>query len=150
MKIYYSLIALFILCLATGCLSGKKTTVDNSSGEESATTHCKAFTLNPESYRMEADDPYQLKNARIEDDCLILDITYSGGCGRVNFDMVGHETQTKAPPPIYLLRIALADRDNCRSNVDTTLYFSLDAIEKRDKEQQVMIRLKNWEKNLFY
>ncbi len=136
-----------MLCISVGCLSSKKTTADNNIKDEIKELECKSITLDPASYRSASDDPYELKNATIENGCLVLNVSYGGGCGKANFDMVGHETQTKAPPPIFLLRLALTDRDNCRSMVDTTLYFSLDGIQK--SKEQVMLRLKNWDKNLY-
>lgn len=73
----------------------------------------------------EADDPFDLIDASIRGDSLLLSVRYGGGCSEHVFDL---ETgpMLKSLPPKQLLSISHdANGDNCRALIQRTIGFDL-------------------------
>lgn len=110
---------------------------------------CESIEMDSRNYDAAPEDFYNLIAAKIENNCLAIDVSYSGGCGGATFKMFGQATIGKKPPPIVLLKLSLDDQDNCRGMVEKTLYFDLQDVQQQNYNE-VSLQLKGLERQINY
>ena len=75
----------------------------------------------------DATDPFELLEAKIEGDSLLLSVRYGGGCSEHVFDLEAGP-MLKSLPPKQIISIAHdANGDNCRALIQRTIAFDLSA-----------------------
>ena len=75
---------------------------------------CEAMIRSNLKYQNAKSDDFDLVEARIEDDCLLITVRYGGGCGEVDFDLIANEGESLSLPPQIQMRLVLDDNDNCK------------------------------------
>lgn len=88
-------------------------------------------------------DPFQIEDARIEGDKLIVKVNYGGGCKEHGFYMHSNLRWAKSLPPktdLYLEHVA--NGDNCRAYLEQTLNFDLKPMQYPG-QHEVKLTLKN-------
>jgi len=75
-------------------------------------------------------DPYEIKDARISENCLEVDVSYGGGCGEEEFRLVWDGKVKKTDPPGATLKLLFKDEDRCKKLVMTTLRFDISGLQK--------------------
>lgn len=97
---------------------------------------CDAFAvLDNSAYQDGPDDPYFLREANIEDDCLYLRFQYGGGCREVDFDLVGAFQLGETAPLTRFVRVALDDDDNCEALITEEVTFNLKPLRVEGEEE---------------
>ncbi len=149
MKNLFFLILLFNLACGT---TKTDTTLEKEEPKEEVTPKkevCESIEMDTRNYASAPEDLFNLLAARVEYNCLAIDVSYSGGCGGATFKMFGQATIGKMPPPIVLLKLSLDDQDNCRGMVKKTLYFDLTDAQQQNY-QEVSLQLKGLERQIPY
>ncbi|NBC06767.1 MAG: hypothetical protein GVY26_06190 [Bacteroidetes bacterium] len=97
---------------------------------------CDALALLDNSaYQNGSDDPYFLREASIEGDCLYLRFQYGGGCKEVDFDLVGAFQLGETAPLTRFVRVALDDDDNCEALITEEVTFNLKPLRVEGEEE---------------
>ncbi|MBW7936054.1 MAG: hypothetical protein LC101_09535 [Flavobacteriales bacterium] len=91
------------------------------------TSLCQPIIKDTELYN-KISDPFDIKKVWIEQNCLKVNISYSGGCGDATFKLVWNGSMMKSLPPQIPMKIIMEDKDDCRSIIQKTLCFSLNEI----------------------
>lgn len=124
MKYFFILsIALFVL----GCKTPK-----DSMDQSSETSRLKMVATLGEINV--ASDPITIKNARVEDNYLFIDVSYSGGCEDHTFAVVGSEMISKSLPPIRSVQLVhSAKGDQCKKLVEETLIVDISKLAYKEE-----------------
>ena len=73
-----------------------------------------------------ASAPFDVLQAAILGDSLVVQLAYSGGCAEYAFELVAAGPQLRSLPPKQPLMIAHdADGDACRARIEETISFDL-------------------------
>lgn len=71
-------------------------------------------------------DPYEMLHAAVEDDSLVVHVTYSGGCAEHQFVLQTNGPQLRSLPPKQPIDLFhIANGDACRASIEKTLSFDL-------------------------
>ncbi|MEL7530206.1 MAG: hypothetical protein AAFN10_02800 [Bacteroidota bacterium] len=90
---------------------------------------CEALIRSNNKYDYTNSDDFELVEARIEDDCLLITVRYGGGCGEVDFDLIAIEGETLSLPPQIPMRLVLDDNDNCEALITDEIGFDVSEIK---------------------
>ena len=105
-----------LLVLVTGCQRSQE--VVASDFESTSDSHA-------EENASKASDHFELLDAKIEGDSLLLSVQYGGGCAEHTFELMAGP-MLKSLPPKQLLEISHdAHGDNCRALLQTKIQFDL-------------------------
>lgn len=127
--------------LFLGCKTEKTMTESTETEETTVNEPVKTTETEPtkpkKPYRVKAQlgdlsqrsDPFEIKNARIEGNLLLLEITYSGGCAWHKFECIGSEAVMKSLPPQRSLRLIHDnDNDSCEGIVHESLEIDISSL----------------------
>jgi hypothetical protein len=103
---------------------------------------CDTFAVLDNSiYNDGPDDPYFLREASVEGDCLYLRFQYGGGCEEVDFQLVSAFQLGETAPLTRFVRLALDDDDNCEALITEEVTFNLNPLRvEGDNELRLLIR----------
>jgi len=97
---------------------------------------CDALALLDNSaYQNGPDDPYFLRAASVEGDCLYLRFQYGGGCKEVDFQLVSAFELGETAPLTRFVRVALDDDDNCEALITEEVTFNLKPLRVEGEEE---------------
>jgi hypothetical protein len=139
-----SILVLFGAVLLLSCGSVKKG-VDHMIPEADVMGLAHFGNLNTES------DTYTIKSVRIEENKMILQVEFSGGC--INFipDMIGSEFLMKSLPPKRNIKFVLKKEGECRELKNKQFVFDIsDFAYKKEKGSEIILLLENYNKPLCY
>jgi hypothetical protein len=149
MKTFFLIISSFFFL---GCATTKKMNEKNN---------------NPVSQK---DTPIEIKNAvlgdnkqpslqttindvKLTDNVLKLTISYTGGCTKHSFELVGSEQISKSLPPIRSINLIhkSEEMESCKQLMYDTLYFNLSnlAYQKVDGST-IKLNLSDWKEQILY
>lgn len=98
--------------------------------------------------------PFQILDAEIKGNTLVLAISYEGGCGFHDFQLIGSEAISKSLPPIRsvsLLHTLASTEEKCKATVNTTLKFDIKKLAyKQEKGSEIYLTLEGWKERLTY
>lgn len=66
-----------------------------------------------------------IKDAYVIENCLVLEVTYGGGCVQQTPELVWNGGLSKSLPPLANLKLHFAKSDDCEALVSQTYYFDL-------------------------
>lgn len=109
-----------LLVLVTGCRCSQEVV-----GSDLGSTAESKSDSRAEENASRASDHFDLLDAKIEGDSLILSLQYGGGCAEHTFELLAGP-MLKSLPPKQLLEISHdAQGDNCRALLQTKIQFDL-------------------------
>lgn len=93
-----------------------------------------------------------IRNAKIDGNKLILDISYSGGCQEHHFDLIGNEAISKSLPPIRTIHLVhTGEQDLCKAMIMKTLEFDIRGLAyQQEKGSEIVLKLEGWDGELRY
>lgn len=95
----------------------------------------KVGIMDNEQLRNAPRDPFDFVSAEIVGDCMEITVQYGGGCGEVNFQLIGGEEVAQSLPPQRLILISLDDNDSCKAFVTDTISFDLTAFRVENSNE---------------
>ena len=117
-----------VLLTTTSC-GNKKNTSETSMSEERGQNVGQALIIDT-SGSFDKGDAYQIKNASLEQDSLILTITHGGGCKDHEYTLYSNGALMKSlPPKLNLMLHHNGNDDYCRALIQKRLAFDLSAIK---------------------
>lgn len=143
------ILTLSLMFSLVNCKAKKNSKSDKIASNESSSL----VIVNPEFIAPEENDAFEITNAEIKGNDLILNVTYSGGCQEHEFKAYSNNMYMKSMPPILGLFIAHnSNGDNCRTLVEKTLRFDLSSVKYpgTDSDYTLMLRINNWKGDLEY
>ena len=95
-------------------------------------------------------DEFTVIEIEIEDDCLVFDVSYGGGCGFTNFELItdGHWILTGLPKIFFTLKFT--DQDLCKAIRYEKISFDLTPFKYEAKEGGIKLLINNTERSLLY
>jgi len=119
------LIFTFFLLLTQMAVGSNHTTIN---GKEN-TGQCATITLlDSLPLRSLQTDDFTITSVTIEDSCLVIAVTYGGGCGTTNFELFWNKMITECRYPSVNVFLKLTDDDFCKAIIsETVLKFDLTA-----------------------
>ena len=100
--------------------------------------------------RAKSDDYISLDNVSVEDDCLVINLTYSGGCGENKLEVIWEGAIAKSIPPQVPLQLHFTDRDDCESLQEMEYRFDLSRVRKVGVKGEVVLRISGWPERISY
>lgn len=150
-QIKKGLLFLAILSLVfSACRSGQKATGSENESQTSLKTDCAPLLLSEVPFHELESDYFELLSARIEDDCLQLIVSYSGGCGSVDFSLYRTQQIMKSMPPQTNIFLSLTDNDPCRELIQDTLWFDLRPYTSYAGSGGIVLKLQQQDEGLLY
>ena len=95
------------------------------------------------------NDAFKLISVKITDHQMEVEVEYTGGCGDVNFKLIGHEEVKESLPPQRTVRLSLEDDDNCGNVLRQKLSFALTPAQVQDYNE-LLLQLQDWTNPLSY
>ena len=142
MKIFQ--ISFIITILLTSCITSKKTEDTNND------TACESMTYNSSPVNNISTDYYQIDTVFINNDCLNIWVSYSGGCGDADFKLYYSDRVKQSYPPQASLRLQLIDNDPCRAIVQQKLFYNLSFFEDNAIEGGIIFNIVDYDKKIMY
>lgn len=145
-------LSLFFLCfsLLTCCASRRnitkdstQTTVSENQSEELIATIGSDSTTSVRT---------TIHSAILTGNTLILEVSYSGGCGDHTFRLIGAEMISKSLPPIRGIQlIHHSSGDNCKALITKKLSFNIENLAyKKEHGSVIHLQLEGWKDKLIY
>ena len=88
-------------------------------------------------------DSFTISSAIIEDDCLVIEVVFGGGCGTTNFALITDGMVTESMHPEVRFLLSLLDNDRCKALVYRTLKFDLTKFNGYKTENGMSFRIMN-------
>lgn len=99
------------------------------------------ITVSQHAFLNAPSDWVNVNFSTIEDEIIMLNVTYKGGCGTTTFKLVADsKVDYSSGYPIITARLSLKDDDKCTANVNTTLKYDLSPL-KTGKYNVVHVKL---------
>ncbi|OJJ23132.1 hypothetical protein BKI52_01915 [marine bacterium AO1-C] len=95
------------------------------------------------------NDAFKLISVQINDNHMELEVEYAGGCGDVNFKLIGNEEVKESAPPQRAIRLSLQDDDDCGTMLRQKLSFALNPAQVQDYNE-LLLQLQDWTDPLSY
>ena len=97
-------------------------------------------------------DPFDIKNIEIQNNTLLISLSYTGGCGKHSFEMNGSEGLLKTNPPKRKVKLIHKNhKDYCKKIIDETIaVFISDLSCIKMKGAKTILLLDGWEKEIKY
>jgi len=86
-------------------------------------------------------DQVDVRNIRIEDDCLIIEVVYGGGCGTVNFELISNGQILESNPSQIQLFLKLDDQDTCKAMLSREIRFNISQFNNLKTEKGVVFKI---------
>jgi hypothetical protein len=134
-----------IVFMAVGCSQTKNL----SGNQENSCAPLKLLSGSPDSLRV---DYCQIDSVYIDGDCLVLSLTYGGGCGETEFKLFRTQSVLESFPPQTSLLYSFVDNDPCRALETKTLRFDLTPFGEYARNGGIWLNLadNNRQQRVFY
>jgi len=125
---------------------------NNTTDEKSIT---KPSLTNSNQIRIEEDlfnniySDYVINSVSLNEHTLQLSISYSGGCGDFEYDLVTNGLYLKSSPPQLYIKLAFAEDDDCEAWITESLSFNLQPIHY-SSSGTIILNLENWNESISY
>lgn len=91
-----------------------------------------------------------IEKVEINGDTINFFITYIGGCGYANYDLVTDNRIIETLPPKVYLALTLTDFDYCKTLIHDKVSFDLSPFKNEAKERGIIILIQGTKFNLLY
>ncbi|MAZ92817.1 MAG: hypothetical protein P8N48_06260 [Bacteroidales bacterium] len=137
-------IAFMILIVSCG--------VSNKSANKNipAKEYCEFLNFTNAQYSDLESDYYTIDSLFIDNDCLNVWVSYSGGCGNSEFKLFYNDLLMNSMPPKVNLLLQLDDDDNCRAIVQQKLYFNLSFFTEYANNGGIVLRMAGTDASVTY
>jgi hypothetical protein len=86
---------------------------------------CESILISESSFNHTESDEYVVKNSRISNDSLMIEVQYGGGCGPATFELITDGLFMESSPVKLNVILAFDDEDPCEMVVTKNLCFDL-------------------------
>lgn len=96
--------------------------------------------------------PFEIQEASISGNKLLLKISYAGGCQEHSFQLVGATQISKSLPPIRSIRLIHdSKQDACKAKIIKDIEVDIsDLCYKNETNSSIYLQLQGWKENLLY
>jgi len=115
--------------------------------QKTATVSCEAAFNDKEFFKNETSDEFKLLEVELKGSCLETTIFYGGGCGDINFQLVGSGRYAYTIPPSLDVRLLFDDDAFCKAGLREKFYFDLSDLHL---DESLVIYLEGWETPILY
>lgn len=147
-KIYsMKIILIFSLILATvGCKTQKNLSKDKDANCKSNMITATIGEINVQS------DLQTISEVRVSGNKLFIDINYSGGCEKHEFQVIGSKIIAKSLPPIRGIQLVhKANGDACKKLIEQTIEVDISALAyKQEAGSKIFLTLDGWKERIEY
>ena len=146
-SIYFSILLLTVLgCASEKDMTSKKELSETSSGKQN--NRIKAIL----GEKKTISAPIQISGVAIEGNTMLIDLSYSGGCGEHSFEMIGSLMMAKSLPPIRTVHlIHITTEDKCKKLIMTQIKVDIsDLAFKKEKGSEIYLALDGWGEKIKY
>lgn len=140
------LIIISLVFLISSCKSLKKT----EQQQDTSPDICESMSFNSKPVDNISTDYYSIDSLTIDNNCLVIWVTYSGGCGDADFEMYYTDRIIETNPPKTKLRLQLTDNDPCRAIVQQKLFYNLSFFDDYAADKGLLIELVDSNKSVLY
>ncbi len=147
MKILFTL---FAFALIVSCKTTKNAT---SSSSNSSTTIPKDPEMIATIGEFPASsDPIKIDTVQIIGNKMLISVSYAGGCGNHNFNLIGSQQIAKSMPAIRVVKLFHSiDNDNCKKMITRVLHFDISALAyKKESGSEIYLALDGYKEKLKY
>jgi hypothetical protein len=97
-------------------------------------------------------DPITIRDVKLEGNILTLSVTYSGGCSKHVFSLIGSTNISKSLPPRRAVSlIHQAQGDQCKKAVMEDLVFDLSELAyKKENGSKIWLDIEGWKQAIDY
>lgn len=147
----------FIGLLAISCGTKKNANTEEVSTDKNGTmpTTMDIVKVTAEIGTLEKDvvsDPITIDAVEIRMNIMYIDVTYSGGCEKHEFRVVGSPMISKSMPAIRSVQLVHnANGDSCREQKKVKLEVYIDELAyKKEAGSEIFLTVENWKERLLY
>lgn len=138
-----------LLFIFLSLISCKDRLTSNSDDKDNNDSKCpNNIILNEEIFINTKTDDYQIVDVRIEDNCLLIDFHYSGGCGEIKYQLIAKEIYNQYQN-YHELRFILEDNDPCEAWLFKTSSFNISSLKNKDNNS-INLKLENFSSIINY
>ncbi|MEN7551075.1 hypothetical protein AAG747_24350 [Rapidithrix thailandica] len=105
--------------------------------------------IDKDRYLQTPSDEFSIFKATLKNDCLLLTVRYSGGCGTTDWKLIDSGERLGQVPVQRNIRLTLKDEDPCEAYLAKELSFDLSPLKVKG-ENKISISLEGWDKKLIY
>ena len=118
-------------------------------------TTLKATLVNYSSYLLNKEngsDPIKILDAKIINNQLHLNVSYSGGCEKHNFKITGDASISKSLPPIRSVELFhFGNGDACKKLITEELIIDVNELAyKQEEGSEIYLSLNGWNEKISY
>ncbi|MBB78007.1 MAG: hypothetical protein CL844_03275 [Crocinitomicaceae bacterium] len=150
MKKFTSKIYLFIslFCIVISCATPKKNS-DKTTVIEKNQNYRK---IKAKIGELNNSDPFDIKNIEMQNNTLLISLSYTGGCGEHSFEMIGSESLLKTNPPKRKVKLIHKNHeDYCKKIINEEIsVFISDLSCTKMKGAETILLLDGWDKEIKY
>lgn len=97
-------------------------------------------------------DAFKILDAKISKNQLLLNVSYSGGCEKHSFKIIGDLLLSKSLPPIRSVKlIHYGNNDACKKLIIENLVIDIiDLAYKQEEGSEIYLSLKGWNEKISY
>ena len=132
--------------ILSSCGQSKKIT----SNEKPISEPCESMIFTNDQFKNIESDYYSLDSLFIENNCLNIWVSYSGGCGDSEFNLLYSNKVMKSMPPKTNLMLQFKDNDGCRALVQQKLYYDLSFFDDYAQNGGINLRLVGLDSSVLY
>ncbi len=101
---------------------------------------------------VEKNDHFDLIEAKIEGNFLLLKVGYGGGCQEHEFELIGSTVIAKSMPPIRSIQLVhKANNDMCKAYIYKDLKFDIrNLAERQEKGRTIYLNNEKFKEKLLY
>ena len=116
------------------------------------TTENTMKTIGTLSNDTTVSDPFEIQEASISGNKLLLKISYAGGCQEHSFQLVGAPQISKSLPPIRSIRLIHdGNQDACKAKIIKDIEIDISELcYKNETNSSIYLQLQGWKENLLY
>lgn len=141
------IILIFSLIIATvGCKTRKNLSKENDANCKSNMITATIGEINSPS------DLLNISAVRVSGNKLFIDINYSGGCEKHEFEVIGSSMIAKSLPPIRAIQLVhKANNDACKKLIEQTIEVDISALAyKQEAGSTIFLTLDGWKDRIEY
>jgi hypothetical protein len=144
---YLVALAYFLMFLVlAGCSNSKMLSVKKSSQQSDCETIHIDSVLVPKHEKRQ----FNIETMKLNDNCLSLNISYSGGCANPDIQVVLLEVDHGSFPKQTLLDLVITPPDACREIITDSISVDLSYFNAMARDGGIVIRFFEQEKEIFY
>jgi hypothetical protein len=140
----------FLLIAFAASCRAKKPVAAESTETAKNDKICKPMLLQEEPILPASSDIFDIDTAWVSNSCLHIAVSYGGGCGTVDFQLVYSNRIMKSYPPKTSLFLAFTDEDPCRAIVRDTMHFDIGPFEAMARAGGLYLNLDKYQHPMMF